>query len=411
MRLRDRVKILTGGDSPRVPIHRDRACEIQEPTVRVRMEEDQKSPERSGFFMDRHRKWMQRALELAEKGRGFTSPNPMVGAVLVKDDQVVGEGYHEKFGGPHAEIRAIEQAGEAAGGSTLYVNLEPCCFSGKTPPCTDAIIAAGIAEVYIGMIDPNPQVNSEGVHQLQKSGIQVHIGLLGEEVRQLNRGFITTMEKSRPWITLKLAQTADGYIADVSGKSQWISCPEARDFTRHQRSLHDAVMVGMGTVFKDDPKLLPVNRDDYIPYRIALDDMLRIPARFQLVSDEFRKRTVIVTASAEKSKKIKQLQGSGVNILRVPGDSFGWIDLPAAMRKLWEFGITSIYAEGGSQVAGSLIQQGLVDEIQLIIAPKVLGEGIATFSGFMKSLDNAIQLEWDNFKKLGGDLLIKGKLV
>jgi len=375
------------------------------------MVEDQRSPERSGFFMDRHRKWMQRALELAEKGRGFTSPNPMVGAVLVKDDQVIGEGYHQQFGGSHAEVWAIEQAGDAARGSTLYVNLEPCCFAGKTPPCTTAIIAAGIAEVYIGMIDPNPRVNSEGAHQLQKAGIQVHIGLLGEEACQLNRGFVITMEKKRPWITLKLAQTADGYIADVSGKSQWISCPEAREFTRHQRSLHDAVMVGMGTVFKDDPGLLPVNRDGFIPYRIALDDMLRIPARFRLVADEFRQRTVIVTASGEKSTKIKQLRGSGVNILRVPGDSFGWIDLPAAVRKLCEFGITSIYTEGGSQVAGSLIQQGLVDEIQLIIAPKVLGEGISTFSGFMKSLDNSIQLEWENFERLGSDLLVRGRAV
>ncbi|MBN2600863.1 MAG: bifunctional diaminohydroxyphosphoribosylaminopyrimidine deaminase/5-amino-6-(5-phosphoribosylamino)uracil reductase RibD [Candidatus Marinimicrobia bacterium] len=361
--------------------------------------------------MDKHQKWMHQALVLAEKGRGNTSPNPMVGAVLVNDNQIVGEGYHQKFGGPHAEVWAIEQAGGLAKGSTLYVSLEPCSHIGKTPPCAQKIIDAGIKEVYISMIDPNPLVNGSGVRMLQDAGINVTTGLLESEARQINRGFINSIEKKRPWITLKMAQTADGYIADITGKSQWISSSDARDFVMQQRTIHDAIMVGMGTVFKDDPGLLPVDRGGFIPYRVILDDMLKIPPRLKLVSDECRHRTVILTASDDKNAKIKQLTGTGVNVIHVPGDSFGWIDLQKTMEKLVEFGITSIYSEGGSQVAGSLIQHDLVDEIQLIIAPKVLGEGISTFSGFMKSLDSAIQLKWDDVQMLGQDLLIRGRLA
>lgn len=361
--------------------------------------------------MDKHQNWMLRALELAEKGRGFTSPNPLVGAIIVANDKVIGESYHRKFGADHAEIGAIAQAGNAAKGATLYVNLEPCCHKGKTPPCVNKIINAGITEVYVSMIDPNPRVNGRGIQLLKEAGINVHVGLLAEEARQMNRGFICSVQNNRPWITLKMAQTADGYIADVSGKSQWITSSQARDYVMYQRTVHDGIMVGMGTVFKDDPGLLPANREGFIPNRIVLDDILRIPQRLKLVSDGFRNRTTIVTASDEKKQKIKQLLGSGVNILKVPGDSFGWIDLSAAMQRLSEFGITSIYCEGGSQVAGSLIQLGLVDEIQLFIAPKVLGEGISTFSGFMKSLDKAIQLEWTDVLKLGPDVLLRGKLI
>ncbi|MCD6205628.1 MAG: bifunctional diaminohydroxyphosphoribosylaminopyrimidine deaminase/5-amino-6-(5-phosphoribosylamino)uracil reductase RibD [Candidatus Marinimicrobia bacterium] len=361
--------------------------------------------------MDKHEKWMQQVLELAEKGRGNTSPNPMVGAVIVKDGKIIGKSYHRKFGAAHAERGAIGQAGESARGATLYVNLEPCSHEGKTPPCVDQIIKAGISEVYIGMIDPNPRVNGRGVQKLREAGINVHIGLLEKEARQLNRGFIQYMSKNRPWITLKMAQTADGYIADVSGKSQWITSSEAREYVMHQRKIHDGIMVGMGTVFKDDPGLLPANLDGFVPYRIVLDDSLRIPYRLKLVSDEFRHRTVVVTASNKKDQKIKQLTGLGIRIVHTVGDSFGWIDLTAAMKQLSEVGITSIYCEGGSQLAGSLIQLGMVDEIQLFIAPKVLGEGISTFSGFMKSLDSAIPLHWKEIKQLGPDILLRGELA
>lgn len=360
--------------------------------------------------MDRHQKFMQQALDLAEKGRGFTSPNPAVGAVIVKDNRIIGSGFHQHFGAPHAEVLAIEEAGTGTNGAAMYVNLEPCNHYGKTPPCVDKIIAAGIAKVYIGMIDPNPLVNGSGIRRLKEAGIEINLGILEKEARQLNRGFVHQFLKQRPWITLKMALTADGFIADVSGKSQWITNTEARQYVGEQRALHDAVMVGMGTVFKDDPTLLPARRDGYIPFRVILDELLIIPPRLKLVSDEYQRRTVILTAQKDKDRKIEQLRRSGVTILPVDSDSFGWIKLSAALRSLLDLGITSIYCEGGGQLAGSLIQEKLVDELQLLIAPKILGEGIKAFGGLMKSLDEAIQLEWQEPQKLGVDILLKGVL-
>jgi diaminohydroxyphosphoribosylaminopyrimidine deaminase/5-amino-6-(5-phosphoribosylamino)uracil reductase len=360
--------------------------------------------------MDVHAKYMKQALELARRGRGFTSPNPMVGAVLVKNNKIIGQGYHKQFGASHAEVSAIEQAGIDTKGSSLYVNLEPCCFKGKTPPCVNEIIQTGIKEVFIAMIDPNPKVNGNGVRILEEAGVKVHVGILENEARDLNRGFVHLVEKQRPWITLKMGQTADGYIADVSGKSRWITSTEARKYVREQRLRHDAIMVGMGTVYKDDPGLLPDERDGFIPYRVILDDSLNIPRQMKLITDNFKNRTIILTSQLEKAKRVARLEKLGINVLPVESDSFGWVLLSDALARLGEFGITSIYCEGGSQLAGSLIQEELVDELQLFIAPKILGEGISTFSGFMKSLDNAIHLEWTEPRKLGQDILLRGKL-
>ena len=363
------------------------------------------------FFMTIHEKWMNRALILAEKGRGYTSPNPVVGAVLIKNDTVISEGCHKKFGAPHAELIAIGKAGNNAKGATLYVNLEPCCFHGKTPPCVDAIIRSGIKEVIIGIIDPNPQVNGNGIRILEDAGIVVKVGILEKEAKTINRGFFKYIKKNRPWITLKLAITADGFIADVTGKSKWITSEPARQFVKEQRSFHDAVMVGMGTVFKDNPSLLPESTNGLIPYRIILDEVLNIPFRFKLVSDDFKKRTVILTSQKGKKEKVKQLKSAGINVLNVASDDFGWIKLPDALRSLAKFGITSVYCEGGGQVAGSLITQKVVDELQLFISPKILGEGISSFGGFMRSLDEAINLNWGEPIKLGQDIFLKGTIV
>jgi len=375
------------------------------------MEEDGESRTQSGFFMNQNEKWLKRTLELAEKGRGFASPNPVVGAVIVKNDEVVGEGFHVKFGAPHAEVMALERAGEAARDAALYVNLEPCCYFGKTPPCVDAIIKAGIREVYIGTIDPNPRVNGNGVRILQEAGLNVRIGVLESEARRINRGFISIMERQRPWITLKLALTADGFIADATGKSRWITGSEARKFVLGQRRLHDAVMVGMGTVFKDDPGLLPEDRSGAVPFRVILDEALNMPQRMQLVTDDYHKRTVIVTGCAEKTEKIHQFESAGIKIIQSAKDEFGWLVLPEVFSKLVSLGITSVYCEGGSQLAGSLMAHGLVDELQIFIAPKMLGEGLRALSGFMRSLDQAIALEWERVEKLGADVLLVGKLA
>jgi len=374
-------------------------------------EEFLKSRENRDFFMVMHEIWMKRALELAENGRGWTSPNPVVGAVLVKDGQIVGEGYHHVFGAPHAEIEAIHNAGENVAGSTLYVSLEPCCYFGKTPPCVDTIIRSGVHEVVVATIDPNPKVNGEGIRALRNAGISVTVGVLEGQAKESNRGFFSMIQKNRPWVTLKLGLTADGFIADVTGKSRWITSEPSRVYVKEQRLKSDAIMVGMGTVFKDDPSLLPENRTGFIPYRVILDDVLNMPFRMKLVSDEYKQRTVLVVSTGEKEEKIKQMKALGVHVIRTERNELGWIDLKAALEALAGFGITSIFCEGGGQVAGSLVSERLIDELQVFIAPKILGTGIMAFSGLMKSLDEAIQLKWNEPVRIGEDIFIKGTLV
>lgn len=375
------------------------------------MEEDKQSPERRDFFMNTHFQWMQRALYLAAKGQGFTSPNPMVGAVLVKNNQIIGEGYHQKFGGPHAEIVALQQAGNAAKGATLYVTLEPCSHHGKTPPCAPRIIQAGISEVHVSMIDPNPLVNRKGIRMLENAGIPVHTGLMEDEARRLNRGFISLVTQKRPWITLKMAQSADGYIADITGKSKWITSPPAREFVMSQRTLHDGIMVGLGTVLKDNPGLLPTERTDYIPWRIILDDVLRIPESSQVISDDFHHRTLILTTCDENKDTFKRLMNQGVQILSIPEDPGDGLNITKAIQGLADFGVSSVFCEGGSLIAGKLIRHGLVDELQLFIAPRVLGKGTSTFGGFMKTLEQAIHLTWEETQMYGPDILIRGRLA
>ncbi len=361
--------------------------------------------------MSTHSQWMQHALHLSAKGRGFVSPNPMVGAVLVKNNRIIGEGFHQKFGGPHAEVIALRQAGEAAKGATLYVTLEPCSHQGKTPPCASQIIKSGIQNVYISMIDPNPLVNRKGIQMLEEAGIRVHTGLLEDKAHDLNRGFISLIENKRPWITLKMAQTTDGYIADITGKSQWITSPPARDYVMNQRTLHDGIMVGLGTVLSDNPRLLPADTGGFIPWRIIIDECLGIPESVNVVSDAFRHRTVILTAADKNKEKSGRLTDAGVRILQIPGNSCNGLMMTEAMNVLADAGITSLYSEGGGQIAGALLQQRLIDELQLFIAPKVFGTGKTTFGGFMKTLDQAFQLTWEESRMIGPDLFVRGRQI
>lgn len=355
-------------------------------------------------------KIMRRAIELAKKGRGYTSPNPVVGSVIVKNGKIISEAYHEKFGKLHAEALAIKKAGEAAKDATIYVTLEPCSHHGKTPPCADAIIASGIKKVIVGSLDPNPQVNGAGIKKLKDAGLEVITGVLKDECDEMNRGFFKHIQTKRPWITLKLALTTDGYVADSQGKSKWITGAEAREFVHQQRLQYDAIMVGSGTAFKDDPSLLPADQSGYIPYRIVIDDVLSLPYGLQIVNDKFRNRTVIATCVKDRDNKKEELAKRKLNVIETTADEFGWVDLQNALEKFAEFGITSIYCEGGGQLAGSLVQAGLVDELHIFIAPKILGEGIFGFSGFMKTLDEAIQMEWFDVQKMGDDVLLKGRL-
>ncbi len=360
--------------------------------------------------MSNDEKLMHKVLELAQQGRGYTSPNPMVGSVIIKNGHIVGEAFHEKYGKLHAEALAIKKAGENAKDATIYVNLEPCSFYGKTPPCTEAIINAGIKKVVVGCLDPNPKVNGTGVLKLREAGIDVVTGVLEKESEQLNRGFFKHIQQKRPWISLKLALTTDGYVADSQGKSKWITSSEARNFVHQQRKLFDAIMVGSGTAVKDDPSLLPMDLTGYIPNRIIIDETLSIPYKLKIVNDKYRNRTILVTSVEGREKKKKELEKRKLQVIQSPADDFGWVDLEKALEKLAEQGITSIYCEGGGQLAGSLVNAGLVDELQIFIAPKILGEGVFGFSGMMKTLDEAIELEWDEPEKMGPDILLRGGL-
>ncbi len=355
-------------------------------------------------------KLMQQALELAEKGRGFTSPNPVVGSIIVKDGEIISQAYHEKYGKLHAEALAIRKAGDNTKDATIYVTLEPCSHHGKTPPCTDAIIKAGIKKVVIGCLDPNPKVNGTGVKKLQEAGIEVIIGILEKECQQINRGFFKQIQTKRPWITLKLALTTDGYLADSQGKSKWITSSEARNYVHEQRKVHDAILVGLGTAFQDDPSLLPVDQSGYIPYRIVIDESLSLPYNSQIVNDKYRNRTIVVTCVKGRENKKEELRKRKITVIETSDDDFGWVNLEKAFEQLADFGINSIYCEGGGYIAGSLVKAGLVDELQIFIAPKIIGEGTFGFAGMMKTIDDAIELEWFDMQKLGPDILLKGKL-
>jgi len=354
---------------------------------------------------------IKRTFELAEKGRGSTSPYPIVGTVIVKNGEIIAKGWHEKFGCDHAERMALREAGKDAEEATLYVNLEPCDFEGKTPPCTDAIIEAGISKVVVSMVDPNPRVSGKGIEILRNAGIEVVSGILQEEAEELNRGFIKYMKENRPWITLKMALTTDGYIGDATGNSRWITSDGALKYVRNERSKHDGVLVGLGTVLKDDPSLLPNDRDGYIPYRIVFDENLMIPYKAKLVNGEYTDRTIIVTGEEGKQKRWNEFQKRHVTILKAEKEKMGWLDLDDAFRELADNGITSVYCEGGGRLAGSLVDSGLIDELQVFIAPKILGEGIKSFDGMKRTLDEAIRLEWDHVEKFGPDILLKGRLA
>ena len=360
--------------------------------------------------MGNHEFWMRKALKLAEKGRGWTSPNPVVGAVLVKDETEISSGYHKKYGEPHAEVIAISNAGEKAQGATLYVNLEPCCIHGKTPPCTEAIIKAGIKKVIIGTIDPNPMVNGKGIETLREHGIEVLTGVLEEECRKINRGFFKYITTGLPWITLKLALTVDGFIADVSGNSKWISSRVSRNYVKRRRQNFDSIMVGIGTVMKDNPKLLPLEKSGYIPYRIVIDELLNIPINHNLVSDEYRNRTIIITCNTKKAEKIKHLTNRGIRVLQSASTEFGWVDIKAALKDLAKIGITSIFCEGGSQIAGSLIDKQLIDELEIFYSPKIIGKGINAFSGFYKTIEHPINIKWNHVEQSDEDIHLIGEL-
>jgi diaminohydroxyphosphoribosylaminopyrimidine deaminase/5-amino-6-(5-phosphoribosylamino)uracil reductase len=356
--------------------------------------------------------WMKRALRLAEKGRGRTSPNPMVGAVLVKNGQVVGEGYHARAGEAHAEILALRQAGEEARGSTLYINLEPCIHYGKTPPCAPAVIEAKVRRVVIGMEDPNPLVTGRGLKSLKKAGLDVEVGVLEKECRRLNEAFCKYILKKEPFVILKVAATLDGKIATREGDSKWISGETSRHFVHRMRDQVDGVVVGIGTVLKDDPQLTARIKKGRDPYRIILDSRLRIPEDAKVIGNSPSK-TIIATTELAARDKIERLEKKGVRILTLDSKQ-GRVDLKNCLSKLGEMGMMSLLVEGGSQVNGSFLDEGLIDKILFFLSPKLIGdrEALGIFGGSGKAnLKETIPLNELRVRRMGEDILIEGYLI
>ena len=355
--------------------------------------------------------WMRRALRLAEKGRGRTSPNPMVGAILVKDGNVVGEGYHMKAGEAHAEIVALQQAGEEAKGAILYLNLEPCTHYGKTPPCAPKVIEAGVKRVVIGIEDPNPLVKGKGIEMMRKAGLDIETGILEEECRRLNEAFCKYILKKEPFVILKVAATLDGKIATRDGDSKWISGETSRRFVHKLRNRVDGVLVGIGTVLKDDPQLTARIRGGRDPYRIVLDSWLKIPEEAKVIGT-FPSKAIIAATGLAPKDKIEKLEKKGVQILILDSQE-GKINLKSCLSKLGEMGITSLLVEGGSQVNGSFLDEGLIDKLLLFLSPRLMGDhqALGIFGGRGGStLQEAVALREIKTRRFGKDLLIESDL-
>ncbi len=358
------------------------------------------------------RKYMEFALELAARARGRTSPNPMVGAVVVKEGKIIGSGYHLKAGTPHAEIHALNEAGEDARGADLYVTLEPCCHHGRTGPCTTAIINAGVARVVTAMTDPNQLVAGEGIRQLMAAGIEVSLGLMEEEAVELNEVFIKHITTGRPFVIAKAALSIDGKIATRSGKSQWITGEKARAYGHQLRDWYDAIIVGIGTVLADDPSLtarLPAGGRD--PVRIVLDSRASIPLKARVLTQQSEAPTLIAATCGAPPEKVAALRQAGIEVLIV--NEGPRVDLGELMKILGRRGITSVMIEGGAGVHGSAFTAQIVDKVAWFIAPKIIGGQDAPGPVGGLGVDNpseAAELERVVVRRLGSDLLVEGYL-
>lgn len=352
--------------------------------------------------------FMREALRIARHAEGRTSPNPLVGAVVVREGKIVAEGWHRKAGTPHAEIHALNMAGELARGATLYVTLEPCSHFGRTPPCTQAIINAGISRVVAAMSDPNPKVAGRGFEILRSAGIEVTVGVLESEARRLNEIFLKWITRKLPFVTLKFACSLDGKIATSTGESQWISCEESRKFSHHLRDVSDAILIGSGTLLADNPKLTTRLIDGKNPVRVIVDSNARTPLDSNVVTDKSA-RTIIATTSNAPPEKISALEAHGVEIITA-GDGER-VDLKILMRELAEREITSVLVEGGGKIHFAMLSAGLVDKVFAFVAPKIIGGASALTAvegaGFAK-LSDAVNLKNFTAQQLGEDFLLTG---
>lgn len=334
---------------------------------------------------------MTRAINLARNGK--PAPNPKVGAVIVKDNRIVGTGYHRKAGFPHAEVIAIKSAGTKTTGAILYTNLEPCCHYGQTPPCTDQIIKAGIKRVVVGIIDPNPQVSSRGIKQLKNSGIEVVVGVEEKRCRDLNRGYIKRVKTGLPYTIVKIASSLDGRIATRAGESKWITSETSRRYVHQLRSQVDAAVIGIGTVLKDNPELTVRQLIGQNPARIIIDKNLQTPENASTLSAEAP--TYILTRIKKEIPKAKTIELQDYSP-------------PAILKKIGELGFNEIMIEGGSQIFSSMIGSRLFDELIIIFAPKIIGEGIPFARFKIETLADSFKIEIIEVKRFGPDIMVRG---
>ena len=356
------------------------------------------------MFSPADREHMTEALRLAERGLFSTTPNPRVGCVIVRDGEVVGSGWHEFAGGPHAEIVALRAAGERARGATAYVSLEPCSHHGRTPPCADALIAAGIARVVAAMQDPNSRVAGSGFERLRAAGIQVESGLMQEEARALNVGFVARMSRGRPWLRMKIAASLDGRTALANGRSQWITGPEARRDGHAWRARACAVLTGIGTVRDDDPQLNVREVDTTRqPLKVVVDSRLQLPLSAQLLASG----KVLIAAAVEDKAAIAALQDRGAEVLLLP-DARGKVELSELMRELARRELNEIHVEAGVKLNGSLLAAGLVDELLLYLAPSLLGDSARGMFSLPELTDLAQKrlVQFADVQTIGSDLRI-----
>jgi diaminohydroxyphosphoribosylaminopyrimidine deaminase / 5-amino-6-(5-phosphoribosylamino)uracil reductase len=355
---------------------------------------------------------MQRCLKLARKGEGMVNPNPMVGCVIVRNGKIVGEGFHRKFGGPHAEIFALNHAGKKAKGATLYVSLEPCTHFGKTPPCTDAIIQSGISHVVIASKDLNPLVSGKGIRQLRGAGITVKVGLLQKEAEHLNEKFFKFIKTGLPFVGIKLAQTLDGRIADVAGKSKWITSKTARKEVHRLRSGYDAVLVGATTVLRDNPELTVRLVNGRNPVRVVVDGCLSLPTSRAIFNTTAAPTWLLTSPKAVKAniRKVQKLISQGVRVFPVSSDYR--INAESILHTLAAEGVSSVLIEGGAYTVAGFVNRFLADKLYLFVAPKILGGGL---NGFYfetpKHLHKPIKLAMRKIALLREDVIIEAKFI
>lgn len=356
-------------------------------------------------------RFMQRALVLAVKGRGRTSPNPMVGAVVVRHGRIVGEGYHARAGEPHAEVTALEHAAESGRGAELYVTLEPCCHYGRTPPCTDRIVQAGIRRVVIPATDPNPLVSGRGMQTLRDAGIIVESGLLSEEATGLNEAFIKFITRRTPFVVLKAAVSLDGKIATRTGEARWISGERSREHVHELRDQVDAVIVGIGTVRRDNPRLttrLPEGGRD--PIRVIVDGAGPLPLDAQILQAGFAPRTWVAVPADTPVERVRTLERCGLTVLEA-GGSHGRVRLEALLKRLGERQLTSVMIEGGEGIFTSAIEERIVDKFLLFVAPIFVGGKTAPSllgGAGIDTIGQALRLSRPRIEQLGEDVLIEG---